>query len=352
MANRRTTSTKRSPAPAQILDRIRKGDLSPLYFLYGPEEFEKEEVLKALIDTALEPSARAFNLDILYAEDLDAADTVNRAIAFPMMAARRVVVVKRVERLPEPAARHLLPLIQTPPATTLLVFTAGKIDARKKLFAELRKSALSAEFRPPFDNKIPDWIRRRAETLGKRIEPEAVHLLHLSVGSQLPDLANELDKLAISTDGRQTITREDVDRVVGNTRGATVFELSDAVGHRRVGPALAVLKRLLEQGDHPVGIVAMLIRHIGILRKARWLQGHRLPRAELAKQLSVPPFFLPGYMEQAARFDDRTLWQAYDALLEADNRLKTRSRTPAVTLSGLVYRLCRAPQPAVPPSEP
>ena len=56
-----------------------------------------------------------------------------------MMAARRMVVIKRVDRLPESAATQLLPLIRTPSETTVLVLTAQTFDARKKLFAGLRK---------------------------------------------------------------------------------------------------------------------------------------------------------------------------------------------------------------------
>ncbi len=342
-----TKRQKRSStiAPAQILTRIRQGDLSPLYFFHGTEDLEKEEVLKALIDAAVDPAARAFNLDVLHAEDLDVADAVNRTVAFPMMAARRMVVIKRIDRLPEPAAGALLPLIQAPPETTVLALTAEMFDGRKKLFTHLRKSAVSVEFKPPYENEIPEWIRRRVEATGKQIEPEAVHLLHINVGAQPRDLANELEKLAVHTAGRKTITHDDVEQVVGALRGATIFELADAVGRGQPGPALAGLKRLSEQGEPPVRIVAMLIRHIAILRKARWLQGHRLSRTELAGRLKVPPFFLSGYMDQAARFDDRALWEAYGALLDADDRLKSRSRTPLVTLSRLIYDLCRRSRP-------
>lgn len=329
--------------PAQVLARIRKGDFSPLYAFYGPEDLEKKEVLKTLIDAVVEPATRTFNLDVLHAENLEAADAVNRAAAFPMMAARRMVVIKRVDRLPESAATQLLPLIRTPSETTVLVLTAQTFDARKKLFAGLRKSAVCVEFKQPYESEIPDWIRRRVEAAGKRIEPEAVHLLHMGVGAHPQDLANELEKLAIHLSDRKTITRDDVARVAGAFRGATVFELADAVGRGQSGPALASLKRLLEQGEHPVSIVAMLIRHIGILRKARWLEGLRLPRTELAGRLKVPPFFLSGYMNQAARFDDQALWDTYGALLDADDRLKSHSRTPFVTLSRLIYDLCRRP---------
>ena len=327
----------------RLTAQIKRREFAPLYLLHGSENVAREESLKALVDAAVDPASKAFNLDVFHGEDMDAADAVSRATTFPMMAARRVVVVKRLERLRDTDARTLLPFIDNPVETTVLVFTADKLDGRKKLSSALRKNAVSVEFKPPYENELPQWIRRRATALNKRIEPDAAHMLHLGVGPNPGELVSELEKLAIYTDGRDTITCDDVVQVAGASRNATVFELANAVGQRKTGDALTVLHRLLDRGDSPVAIVAMLIRHIGLLRKARWLRNHELPRSELASKLKVPPFFVAGYLDQAARFDEQNLWHAYEALLNADNRLKSRSRAPAATLTQLICRMCSGP---------
>ena len=323
--------------------QIQRGEFAPLYLLHGSENVSKEESLRALVDAAVEPASKAFNLDVFRGEEMDAADAVSRATAFPMMASRRVVVVKRVERLRDPDLRTLLPLVDNPVETTVLVFTADKLDGRKKISAALRKNAVSVEFKPLYESELPRWIRSRAAALKKRIEPDAAHMLHLGVGPNPGELVSELEKLAIYTQGREIITRDDVIQVGGAARSATVFELTDAVGQRNAGDALAVLHRLVERGENPVAIVAMLARHIGILRKARWLRNQGLPRSELAGKLKVPPFFVSSYLDQAAQFDDQNLWSAYQALLDADNRLKSRSRAPHATLTQLICRICAGP---------
>ncbi|MDE2887107.1 MAG: DNA polymerase III subunit delta [Gemmatimonadota bacterium] len=335
--------TKSRNSHDRLNAQIERGEFAPLYLLHGSEIVTREESLNALVDAAVDPASSAFNLDIFHGEDMDAADAVSRATAFPMMAARRVVVFKRVDRLRDADARTLLPLVDNPVETTVLVFTADKLDGRKKLSAALRKNAVSVEFRIPYDNELPRWIRGRAAALNKRIEPEAAHMLHLGVGPNPGELVSELEKLAIYTNERDTITHDDVVRMAGASRNATVFELADAVGNRNAGDALTVLHRLLDRGDSPVAVVAMLIRHIGILRKARWLRNHELSRSELAGRLKVPPFFVSSYLDQAARFDEQNLWHAFEALLNADNRLKSRSRTPAATLTQLICRICSVP---------
>lgn len=337
MATRRPRKT--GPSPAQILDAVKKGEISSLYYFHGEEDFQRDQLLNALVETLIEPAARAFNLDIYRAEDIDIPQVISQALTFPMMAQRRLIVLKNADRLPDPA--ELLPLIESPPETTTIIITATKPDGRKKLFAELRKRAITIEFRPPYDNEIPAWIQTHVKTRGRQIAPDAAHLLHMSIGSNLRELDGEIEKLFITTKSNP-ISREDVAQVIDNTRGVTVFELADALGHRQLDKAQILIGRLREQGEHPAGTIALLVRHFGILRRARWATDQRLPRNALSSRLKVPAFFLNNYLAQARLFDERALWNAHDALLDADNRLKSSGGTPHEILAHLAYRICRA----------
>ncbi len=337
MATRRPRKT--GPSPAQVLDAAKKGEISSLYYFYGEEDFQRDQLLNALVEILIEPAARAFNLDIYRAEDIDIPQVISQALTFPMMAQRRLIVLKNADRLPDPA--ELLPLIESPPETTTMIITAAKPDGRKKLFAELRKRAITIEFRPPYDNEISAWIQTHVKTLGRQIAPDAAHLLHMSIGSNLRELDGEIEKLFIITKSNP-ISREDVAQVIDNTRGVTVFELADALGHRQLNKAQILIGRLREQGEHPAGTIALLIRHFGILRRARWATDQRLPRNAMASRLKVPAFFLNNYLDQARLFDEQALWNAHDALLDADNRLKSSGGTPHEILAHLAYRICRA----------
>ena len=339
MATRRPRKT--GPSPTQVLDAVKKGEISSLYYFHGEEDFQRDQLLNALVETLIEPTARAFNLDIYRAEDIDISQVILQALTFPMMTQRRLIVLKNADRLPDSATPELLPLIESPPETTTIIITATKPDGRKKLFAELRKRAIAIEFRPPYDNEIPAWIQTRVKTLGRQIAPDAAHLLHMSIGANLRELNGEIEKLFIATQSNP-ISREDVAQVIDNTRGVTVFELADALGHRQLDKAQILIGRLREQGEHPAGTIALLIRHFGILQRARWISGQRLSRNALAARLKVPAFFVNNYLDQARLFDERALWNAHDALLDADNRLKSSGGTPLEILAHLAYRICRA----------
>ena len=205
------------------------------------------------------------------------------------MAKRRVVIIRRIEDVIESAARGFLQVITNPVESTVLVFTADKIDGRRKFFQELKKSSAEVEFRLPYENELPAWIEQRAKKIGKRLEAEAIHLLAMSIGTKPRELANELEKLLLHAEGRDTITADDVAWIVVASKDASVFDFIDAVGLRERSRALRILQRLVEQGDHPVGALALLTRHVGILRKTKWLVDSGLPRSQYASKLKVPP---------------------------------------------------------------
>jgi DNA polymerase III subunit delta len=327
-----------------MLADIQSGTIHPVYYFYGPEDFEQDALIRALIEKVVEPSARLFNLDLYQSEDMDISEAVNQVLTFPMMSTRRIVVIKRVEKLNDSAASSLIPLIENPVDSTVLVLTATKPDGRKKLFSLLRAQACALEFRTLYDNEVPRWIQNRAAFLECEMEPEAAHLLHLSIGGNLRELNSELEKLKASTTGNR-ITRDDVAHVVATTRGVTVFELANHVGKKNLTQAQQALDSMLAQGESSVGIVVMLTRHFSLLRKAKWLSGQQLPKPEIASLLKVPPFFVGSYLDQARNFDDRELWSSFEVLLKADNRLKSSSRSDRVILSELVYCLCRGTKP-------
>ena len=87
--------------PALNLDALfrglAKGEIAPVYYLHGPEEILKDEAVRAILDRALDPAFRDFNLDQRSAAQLDPDDLFALCTTLPMMAERRVVVLRDLE---------------------------------------------------------------------------------------------------------------------------------------------------------------------------------------------------------------------------------------------------------------
>ncbi|MFC1683840.1 DNA polymerase III subunit delta, partial [Candidatus Zixiibacteriota bacterium] len=245
-----------------LMKDIDRGQLRPVYFFYGPEEFRKEQAVQALIGKLVPRELRDFNLDILYGDETDAGQILDRISTLPMMAERRVVLIRDVAAL-SPSSKKQLPVhLKTAFAHACLIMTAGQIDVRKAFYRDLRRVAQEFIFGLLKRQEIPDWICERAREYGKSIDPQAIQMLWDGFQSNLVALDNEISKLAIYTAERDQIRSEDVSAVVGELRAHTVFEFCDAICFRDLPKAMILLSCLMEAGITPFNIIWQLREHL------------------------------------------------------------------------------------------
>ena len=333
----------------QLIAHIERRDFSPLYLLYGQGEFQRDETLSLLVESIVAPSNRDFNLSVFYSDQTAPETVVNAVTSFPLMSAKRVVVLKRCEQMSQKMAQALLPLISDPPETTSFILVGGKMDVaggktdtRREVFSLLLKRGTVVEFKPLYDRSIPGWIEGRVKRYKKKISSDAVRLLHQSAGSNLGDLANEIEKLSISVSDRPQIDKKDVEDVVGYSRSESIFDLTDAIGEKDTSKALFIAGRMSAKGEKGTRIVAAIFRHLMILLKVQKLEGSGLPPDELSKKLRVHPYFVKNYLAQAKNFLEDELLEDTELLLQADSELKggrTR-RGEKTSVETLVRRLC------------
>lgn len=325
----------------ELLKKIEKGDLEPVYLFIGEEDFLKEEVLQKIAEGIVDPGTRDFNYDLFYGGETDAATAVDVASSYPMMAERRLVVYRDIQRCSPKDRKALLAYAGNPAKTTCFVLVGPKVDVRKGFYKDLGKSAATVVFWPLFDNEIPTWIRKRVHQGEKQIDHKALGTLQNLVGANLRALANEIDKLIIYTGERTTISQKDVERVVGLTKSSSVFDLTGSVAEKRLNDSLRILHSLLEGGESGVSIVSVLTRHFATLTKVRHLFGQGASPEDIAKRAKIRPSLVRPYIQQIRNLSQGEFEHAFQCLLDADKNLKSSYQSPRLIMELLVYRLCR-----------
>lgn len=311
-----------------LLKSIRKKEFAPVYFLYGEESLIVDEIVDAIVGGAVEESMKGFNLDILQGNDVSAQNVIDIALSFPMMAERRVVVVKDVDRLSGKEA--LEAYCERPSPTTVLVLTAGEPDLRRRPYPALRKAAAGGECAALRDDEVDAWIESRSEHLKTRIAPDAVELLHASVGNSLRDLNSQLEKLSLAA-GPDGITAEVVEATVGVSREYSIFELTKAVGSKNKPRAIEIAERMLDAGESPQMMIVMLTRHFSILWKLLGVQRSG-SAGDQAKAAGISPFFLREYLAHLRTYTPGEVEAAFIALANADAELKSQPTDPRLVV--------------------
>jgi DNA polymerase III subunit delta len=315
-----------------LLRNLKKGAPDPVYLLHGDEDALKDEAVRALLDAAVDPPARDFNIDTRFAADLDAEALHALVNTPPMLATRRAVVLRGVDWLGKRKSKvrdELIRYLGAPNPTTVLVLVAGA-----EADPELGRGATVVTLDPLAPERVPRWISHHAAQLRLALAPDAVELLVAAVGNDLSALARELEKLAALA-GDRTVTAADVTALVGVRRGETVHDLVEAALERQVARAAQLVEPVLEQaGMSGVKILTLIGTHLvgtalARAERDRGTSGARLEDTVFRQMLAARPYGLRGYKEEAARWvrwSERwtaaELSAALRAALAADRALK------------------------------
>ena len=76
---------------------IKRAAPAPVYYLTGDEELLKEEIVGLILGEVIDAASRDFNFDVRMAGELDGESFHSLVETPPMLAERRVVVVKNIE---------------------------------------------------------------------------------------------------------------------------------------------------------------------------------------------------------------------------------------------------------------
>jgi len=335
--------------PNAALAEAKKGSLRPVYLIAGEERLLREDVVRALREAALGAGIAAFNEDKFTAGEVDVEKIIAAARTLPMMAPRRLVVAKGIDGVKADDLAPLAEYAKEPSPEGCLVLVGEKVDTRFKAFQVLRKAGYLHEFAPLRDRELGGWITREARARKITISSEAVAALAESAGPELARLSMALEQLALFVGARASITLEDVEALVPETRQRSVFELTRAIGEGDVTRALRTLANMFRNREPPLRVQFMLARQLRQIWRAKELAATGAGRDEIAQAVGVPPFFLDDVLTPARRMSNRTLARGFERLYQADRALKSSRVDGELLLSRLVEQLstdARGPAPA------
>lgn len=304
---------------AEFYENLDPGKLAPVYVLVSQEPLLLDRAQEAIRDAAVPLDLRGFNVDQIQGKGASAEQIVNVAQTLPMMAQRRLVVVRGLESMPSAELSKLVAYLEEPNPTTVLMAVCAKVDKRIKFFQRAKKLKMLHELSAP--KRLAPWIRAEAESLGVKLAGHAAERLADVVGSDLARLGLSLEQLALYA-GDRAISVEDVEDLIADTRERSVFELTGAIASRDPSRALVAVHGLFEQRQSSIGVVMMLARHMRQLGVCQAGLGERLSGSDLAKRVGVPPFVLDKLKVQAQHYSVRAVAESMSLLGEADRALK------------------------------
>ncbi len=316
----------------QALQSLSQNKINPVYFLLGEERYFTTRCVAQLRSTVLSEDQREFNEEIFYGTEVDMDRLVESLQMLPIMADRRLVILKEAQHLSEKDWSLLDSVFDLTVSSKDLVFVvlASQLDKRRKNIKKWLDQVLVVDCSTPQEAARAGWIKALAQSKGLELDQEALAYLVRMGGNTLDELDRDLDKIYLyfgdaQNKSTQKVTIGDVANILQRSREESIFALSEAVGQRDRPQALFLFHRLKDQGENEIALVALMARHLRILLKLKKAQELKIPPNQWAAKVGVNQFFLNNYTQQAKGWNSEELAHALQNLADMDKQLKSSS---------------------------
>ena len=213
----------------------------------------------------------------------------------------------------------------------LVIYEEGESDNRTSIFKFLKANAKTHEFSQLEGEKLKNWAKKEIERYGGSISIRGLERLVDYVGSDLWQLANEIQKL-VNFKNKGNIEEKDIDLLVKPNIETNIFKTIDAVALKNKKQALSFLHEHLDSGENPVYILAMITYQFRNLLIIKELMEKKQPYYAILKITKLNPFVVKKSYQQAARFSFGELKKIYQKIFQIDLAVKTGKNEPKTDL--------------------
>ena len=223
-----------------------------VHLILGEELLLVQQHEQQIIEQALSGQARnGFNFASFRAGE-GADQALNMCRTVPMLARRRVVLIRDLEQAAAPLLDSLLGYCANPSPTAVLIMTGQKLppasggtNRGRRLQNQVKKIGTVQRFRSR-DLKPVAFAREYARKQGCVLSGRSASLLVELVGSSLSQLQSEIDKAICYIGGEGPIQPEVIEQVCSLVADVLIWDLTDAIIARNPDKGLAVAHRMLE----------------------------------------------------------------------------------------------------------
>ena len=341
-----------------IENRLRKGRPAPVYSFFGEESFLRRRAQRLLHESLSSAASGDLDRQVVDLKEQPFGNFLNAARTPSLMAAFQLIILKNAEKITPALLPKLEALLLRPAARTCTVLdfdpsynpmkkASDQSQHEKKLLALLEGHSERYLFSRLKDAGLVDFLSKHAQESGYRLGRESVTYLVDRLGGDLELIASEMEKLHLSAGPGRDIQPADLEKLLVKNPHATIFDMLDCLAVRQLGKAYQRLDTLLEAGEHPLGILAMLSRFYQQVMMFRSLRQNGKTENEILHQMRLWPKQYRTLELACHHYGPAELWHNLGLIGRVEEEYKSVHLDQRHHMELLLVRLCR-PKPERP----
>ncbi|HLT14104.1 MAG TPA: DNA polymerase III subunit delta [Marinobacter sp.] len=306
--------------PGQLPQLLKKG-LAPVYLISGDEPLLVQECCDQVRKAAKEAG---FQDRLTYHADhqLDWNAVADECNAMSLFAEKRRIEIHLPTGKLGDGRKVMEQILQSPPDDVVLLLISARLDAaetKRKWYKDLQGTGVHVPVWPVESDKFSGWLQQRANNQGLHFTRGALAMLAERLEGNLLAASQELDRLALLTDGK-TIDEETIELAVQDSARFNGFELVTELLAGKAAHAGKIIGVLQQEGENPLGLLSVLIRDIHLV---------------IELKTALPPGDNPsGFLKKRGVFQPKRA----SAIQQAARRLSIQQLHQAISLCSVTDR--------------
>lgn len=317
-----------------IIDDIKKREFKNVYLLYGEETYLKLQYRDKL-KNAVMPEEDAMNYAHYEGKGISEGEVIDLAETMPFFAEHRMIVLEDTGFFKN-ASDKLSEYMKSLPEYLVMIFVESEVDKRNKMFKAVQKNGRVVEFSTQKEDTLLTWIARLLANADKRITKADAQYLLSRTGTDMNNIAGEVEKLICYTLEREVVTRADIDTICTEQVENRIFEMIRAVTEQNQEKALELYYDLLALKEPPMRILFLLARQYNQLLQVKELLEHGNGQQEIAGKMKLQSFIVRNYIHYAKGYTKKELMKMVSACTETEEAVKTGLLTDVLSVELLI----------------
>lgn len=299
----------------------------PCYLVYGEEPLlvvEAADAIRAALLADAETSREVFHLEPGFDWQRFAIGTTNGSL----FAERRLIELRiGDQKLGDPGSKALQAYCDAPPAETIILMTAGRIDAqgqRSRWFRAIEQIGVTIGTWPPRRDRLDGWILTRARNRadGLQLTAEGAAFLAQRVEGNLLAAAQEIDKLALLFEPGAAVSAEQLASCLEDSTRYDIFDLTDAAVRGNFCRGARILNVLRNEGIDPILVLWGLSREVRLICTIHQACNNGQSMTRALSNAKVVEFKKPLIAQAVQRLSGRQLKRILQRCAGMDQRFK------------------------------
>ncbi|MFD1418231.1 DNA polymerase III subunit delta [Companilactobacillus keshanensis] len=316
----------------ELKSELKKGNIQNVYLVTGKEEVFVKQVENSFKSLLL-PEERDMNFSSFDLEDTSLDDAINEAISAPFFGEKRLVFInhpyfltgEKSKGFVEQNMDLLTEYVKNPtPSTVMVIFaTYDKLDSRKKIVKQLKKSAGIIDASKMDSGHLVKTINEDLKNSGYKIERSALDLLINKTQGNYSQIVNQLEKLKLYALKSKVIDERAVSELVPQSLDDNVFELMNQILAQNIYQAEELYQQFLLQKIDPILLVAILMSQLRTLIQTKILNERGLSESTISKNLKLHPYRVKMSLKQARNLEIQQLILMFHSIVDLDYQIKS-----------------------------